>query len=153
MDPTTKTKKKRRLWLIPVILLLLIAVLAVVVYFTDAPSRAELASLSFQEIDFSNLQDGTYLGSFTGTKGSLRDVTVEVTVSGGSVSNIAILKGSVDESGNPQEIGKGKTAYDLFESVLEKKSMQVDVVSGATLTCNAHLKALENALLQAQDPE
>lgn len=151
--PLAGKKKKRRLWLIPVILILLIAASVMAMYVADAPSRAELQSLSFQEVDFDRLSDGTYVGSFIGTKGSLRDATVQITVSNGAVSDIRILKGAVDESGAAQEIGNGKTANDLFNSVLAEKSMQVDGISGATLTCNAHLKALENALLQAQQEE
>ena len=143
--------KKRKLWLIPAILLLVLAVPVVAMYFADAPSRKELQSLTFQAIDFDHLRDGSYTGSFVGTKGSLRDATVEVAIANGEVSNIRILKGAIDEAGAAQEITMGKTAYDLFDEVLRQKSMQVDVISSATLTCNAHLKALENALLQAQD--
>jgi uncharacterized protein with FMN-binding domain len=38
----------------------------------------------------------------------------------------------------------------LFRHVIESQSLQVDVISGATLTSKAHLKALENALEQAE---
>ncbi|WP_368487958.1 FMN-binding protein [Clostridium sp. BJN0013] len=37
---------------------------------------------------------------------------------------------------------------DLFQKVIELQSLQVDIISGATLTSKAHLKALENALKQ-----
>jgi uncharacterized protein with FMN-binding domain len=77
-------------------------------------------------------------------------VSVEITITGGYVSDIRILKGAIDESGAPLDIGQSMSTYDLFDSVLTQKTMQVDVVSGATLTSNAHLKALENALQQAQ---
>lgn len=153
MKKIGKEKKKRRLWLIPVILLLVIAIPIVVMYFVDAPSRAELESLTFAAIDFERLQDGRYVGSFAGTKGNLRDATVEATVANGEVSTIRILKGAVDETGAPIEIAKGKTATDLFDAVVAQRTLQVDVISGATLTCNAHLKALEQALLQAQHEE
>ena len=153
MKKNGKEKKKRRLWLIPVILLLVIAIPVIAMYFVDAPSRAELESLTFAAIDFDRLQDGRYVGSFAGTKGSLRDATVEVEIVNGSISDIRILKGAVDDAGAAQEIGKGKTAYDLFDAVLSKKSMQVDLISGATLTSKTHLKALEQALLQAQHEE
>lgn len=142
-------KKKRGLWFIPVILVLLIAIVGTIALVSDAPSRKELAALTIGEIDFDHLQDGTYTGSYNGTVGSLRDATVEVTITGGAVSDIRILKGAIDESGSPVEIGQGMSAYDLFQQVLSQKTLQVDVVSGATLTSNAHLNALENALNQA----
>ncbi|HHV58206.1 MAG TPA: FMN-binding protein, partial [Firmicutes bacterium] len=34
--------------------------------------------------------------------------------------------------------------------VIKSQSLQVDVISGATLTSKAHLKAVENALEQAE---
>lgn len=143
-------QKKRRLWWIPVIVLSLCVIAGMIAIIGDAPSRQELASLTFSEIDFSRLNDGIYTATFTGTKGSLRDASLEVTISNGEITNIRIIMGAVDENGVPQEIGNGMTINDLFDTVLEQKTLQVDAVSGATLTSNAHLKALEVALLDAQ---
>lgn len=42
------------------------------------------------------------------------------------------------------------TIDNLFQRGLETESLQVDAISGAALTSKAHLKALENALKQAQ---
>ncbi len=102
-------------------------------------------------IDFATLIDGTYVGAFQGVKGNLRDATVEVTVLNGELTSFRILKGAVDEQGAPTDLGNGLTIIDLFKRVQETGSLQVDVISGATLTSNAHLKALETALLQAQE--
>ena len=153
MENTVTTKKKRRWWLIPILLLLALCAVGTAAVLSDAPSRREISSLPIGDVDFSNLKDGTYIGSFVGTESNLRDTTVEVVVADGSISNIRILKGAVDDAGAPQEIGKYKTAYDLFDAVLLKKSMQVDLISGATLTSKTHLKALEQALLKAQHEE
>jgi uncharacterized protein with FMN-binding domain len=38
----------------------------------------------------------------------------------------------------------------LYERVIEAQSLQVDTISGATLTSKAHLQCVENALVQAQ---
>jgi uncharacterized protein with FMN-binding domain len=38
----------------------------------------------------------------------------------------------------------------LFDRVIEAQSLQVDAISGATLTSKAYLKAVENALEQAE---
>lgn len=149
---TAPKKKKRRFWLIPVILFLLIIIGGAAMFFSDMPSRQELEALAIGPVDFHSLKDGTYVGSFAGVKGSLRDATVEATVTGGVVTSLRILKGAVDENGVPADLGGGRSAYDLLENAIAQKSMQVDVVSGATLTSKAHLKALENALLQAQSP-
>jgi len=153
MKASEQTKKKRRWWLIPTLLLLVLCAVGATAVLRDAPSRREISALSIGAVDFSNLKDGTYTGSFLGTEGSLRDATVEVEIVNGSVSDIRILKGAVDEAGTPQELGSGKTAADLFDSVIAQKTLQVDVISGATLTSKTHLKALESALLQAQHEE
>lgn len=150
MKAMEQTKKKHRWWIIPLLLLLILAVVGTTAILRDAPSRREVNSLSIGDIDFSNLQDGSYIGSFEGKKGSLRDAKVEVTISAGAVSNIRVLKGAISDDGTPVEIGYGQTVLNLFGSVLSQKTMQVDVVSGATLTSKAHLKALEQALLAAQ---
>ena len=153
MENTVTTKKKRRWWIIPILLLLVLCAVGTAAVLSDAPSRREISALSIENVDFTNLKDGTYIGSFVGTKSNLRDTTVEVVIASGSVSSIRILKGAVEEMGAPQEIGKGKTAYDLFDAVVAKKTLQVDTISGATLTSKTHLKALEQALLQAQHEE
>lgn len=150
VHPSVKAKRKRKLWRIPVIILALLVALALAGFFLDAPSRQEAASLTFGEIDFSRLQDGTFRGSYCGTKGSLRDATVEIVVDNGDVTEIRVLSGAVDETGTLLELAEGKSVRDLFDAVLQSESLHVDAISGATLTCNAHLKALENALLQAQ---
>ena len=35
---------------------------------------------------------------------------------------------------------------ELFRRVLEEQQVNVDVIAGATVTCKAYLKAIENAL-------
>ncbi len=146
----SQKKRKRRFWLIPVTLVLLLAIGGAAGFISDMPSRQELQALAIGSVDFHNLKDGTYVGSFIGEKGNLRDATVEIAVTDGVVTDLRILKGAVDENGVPVDLGDGRSAYGLLENALAQKSMQVDVVSGATLTSKAHLKALENALLQAQ---
>jgi len=37
----------------------------------------------------------------------------------------------------------------LFQTAIEAKTLDVDVISGATVTSKTHLKAFENALKQA----
>ncbi|MEA4914397.1 MAG: FMN-binding protein [Christensenella sp.] len=143
-------RKKRTFWSVLVIIVLLCAVGGSIAVISDAPNRRELTALTFVDIDFSNLHDGTYTGSFIGTDGNQRNATVEVTVSSSVITNIRVVKGAIDQPGAPLDLGNGSTVYDLLESAVDKKTLQVDVISGATLTSNAHLKALEDALLQAQ---
>lgn len=39
---------------------------------------------------------------------------------------------------------------DLFNKAIQSETLGVDVISGATVTSKSHLKALEDALMQAQ---
>ena len=148
---STAPRKKRRAWFVfaAVIAVLIIALTCAVA--TDAANRAELRAIEMSSIDFATLSDGTYIGAFQGENGNLRDATVEVTVLNGELTSFRILKGAVDEQGAPTDLGNGLTIIDLFKRVQETGSLQVDVISGATLTSNAHLKALEDALKQAQE--
>ncbi|MPM28356.1 hypothetical protein SDC9_74878 [bioreactor metagenome] len=76
-------------------------------------------------------------------------MTLQVTIKSGVISSVTIISGAIDQQGNPTEVSKGLTLMDLFEEVQQAKSLDVDLLSGATLTSKTHLKALENALNQA----
>lgn len=129
------------------------AVLGIMAAFlADAPGRRELLDLTIEDIDLAALRDGTYVGEYVGTRGSFRNAAVEVIVSGGKITEITLLKGALGPDGTYAELADGMTAKDLFKRVTDANSLQVDVISGATLTSKAHLKALENALKQALKP-
>jgi len=143
-------KRRHKIWLILLIPFIIIILGATTVFFADAPQRRELQAISIGNIDFTKLRDGTYIGEFKASKGEARNASVKVCIAGGEITEIKILKGAVDEKGNPKEINNGMTIDDLFQEVVQSETLKVDAISGATLTSNAHLKALENALKQAQ---
>lgn len=145
-----ENRKVKKMW---IVLLILIAVIGVGVLgglLADAPGRREAGKLSFSDVKFKNLKDGTYIGEFKGEKSHLRDTKVEVTISDGEISDIKILKGAVDKDGKPVELTGRQNIDNLFNDAIQSQTLQVDVISGATLTSKTHLKALENALEQAQ---
>ncbi|MEM1485960.1 FMN-binding protein [Oscillospiraceae bacterium PP1C4] len=150
MNNSKSRKGKRRMWII----IGIVGVIAVVMgggFLATAPGRQELMNVNIATLDFRNLRDGTYLGQYSGTKDHFRDAKVEVTVSSGKVSGIKVIDGTnVYKEGKPIEIRNGLTIEDLNSKVIREQSLQVDVISGATLTSNAYLKAIENALKQAQ---
>ncbi|WP_205611179.1 FMN-binding protein [Clostridium sporogenes] len=144
-------KEKRRMWIVILSILGTIGVTMGVGILATAPGRQELMDINIAALDFKKLRDGTYIGQYCGTKDHFRDAKVEVTVSSGKVSSIKVLEGkNVYKEGKPIEIRNGLTIEDLNNSVIKEQSLQVDVISGATLTSNAYLKAMENALKQAQ---
>lgn len=146
----TKRKGKVRAW---VVILCVVGVLALGLggaVILTAPGRRELQNLVIADPDFSKLRDGTYTGAYHGTKDSSRDAAVEVTVSSGAVTKIRVTKGALAGDKQTAEVRNGFTISDLFEEVVKSQSLQVDAISGATLTSKAHLKAVENALEQAE---
>jgi len=103
----------------------------------------EAASLPLEDIDFDRLSDGQYHGVYAGGMYGWRFNECDVTVQGGKVTDIQLKTGSEVESVNAD-------AEMLYARVIEAQSLQVDAISGATLTSKSYLKAVENALLQAQ---
>ena len=151
MRSSGKRKGKRKMWKVILVIVFIISSVALGAVILDGPGRREIAGLTFHPINFKKLRDGTYIGDFKGTKSHLRDTKVEVTISGGEVSDIEILKGAMVKDGKPAKIRDGKSIDDLFDNVIKSETLQVDVISGATVTSKAHLKALENALEQAEE--
>ena len=85
--------------------------------------------------------DGAYSASAQGYKS---EVTVMINITGGKVTNVQIDAG--DET---PEVG-GKAAESLARSLLDAGGTAgVDTVSGATMTSNAVLSAMDACLAQA----
>ena len=103
----------------------------------------EARSLPLNAVDFSTLNDGTYHGAFAGGMYRWRANECQVTVSSGKVTDIQLTG-----SGDPG--GKNTQHKALYDRVIQAQSLQVDTISGATLTSKAYLQAVENALVQAQ---
>lgn len=104
----------------------------------------EAASLPLNGVDFGRLQDGVYAGEYAGGMYQWRENQCQVTVVGGKMTEIELLGSREDPDGD--------STYQatLYERAIAAQSLQVDVISGATLTSKAYLQCVENALLQAQ---
>jgi uncharacterized protein with FMN-binding domain len=89
------------------------------------------------------LNDGAYHGSYAGGMYKWRANACDVTVTNGKVTDIQ-LAGSQDPGAENTD-----TAM-LYERVIAAQSLQVDTISGATLTSKAYLQCVENALVLAQ---
>jgi len=103
----------------------------------------EARSLPLSAVDFSKLKDGTYHGAYAGGMYKWRKNECDVTVTNGKVTEIQLI-GSKDPS------GKNAQHQVLYDRVIKAQSLQVDTISGSTLTSKAYLKAVENAVTQAQ---
>jgi len=81
------------------------------------------------------VEDGTYNGKYQAGRFSNE---VSVTVQNHKITGISILKDVLFK--------KDEVTKELFERVMEKQNTDVDVISGATVTCKAYLKSVEDAL-------
>ena len=88
----------------------------------------------------SGYRDGTYEGSAFGFGDVIR---VSVTIRNGKMTDIAVL----DASGEDKPYYK--QALPLLDEMLAVQSAEVDTVSGATLTAEGLIGAVENALGKA----
>lgn len=149
MKNVKKRKGKIKVWIILLSIVCVIALgIAGAIVFT-APGRNELRNMVIADVDFKKMRDGVYTGAYRGTKDSFRDAAVEVTVESGAVTKIRVIEGALAGEKQTTDIGKGFTINNLFDEIFKSQSLQVDAISGATLTSKAHLKAVENALAQA----
>lgn len=97
-------------------------------------SLDQLVDMPISEIDLTEVEDGTYIGSYAKFP---VDAKVKVTVKDHRITAIDLI-----EHGN----GKGAPAEVVPGKVVEAQSLDVDAVSGATYSSKVILKAIENAL-------
>lgn len=85
--------------------------------------------------------DGTYTGSTDGFGGTL---SVEVTVTDGAIANVVVTEHSEsDDISDP-------AFEEVPAAIMENNSTDVDVASGATVSSNAIMRAVKDALEDAQ---
>jgi len=139
-----RPKRKGTCLIIILALLVLLAVGGGIGWSFVAAEHREARSLPLNAVDFDRLSDGAYHGVYAGGMYGWRYNECDVTVSGGRVTKIE-LSGTEDPAA-------GNFDYEmLYDRVIKEQSLQVDTISGATLTSKAYLQAVENALIQAQN--
>lgn len=104
----------------------------------DAP---ESASTELASPDLAGIADGTYTGSH---RSGLVSATVEITVADHAITAFVIKK---------HRSGKGRPAEAIAGRVLERQTLAVDVVSGATVSSRVILEAAGKALADTTGSE
>ena len=87
--------------------------------------------------DISAKTDGTYRGEVD-FKGTPISVIVDVILDNHAITTINIIKHTCSPIGKKAEV--------VVDKIIETQSLDVDVVSGATVSSKAILKAVEEAL-------
>jgi uncharacterized protein with FMN-binding domain len=101
-----------------------------------AASCIDMNKIIVNSPDLSKVADGTYRGD--SRVGPVR-VTLDVKIENRTMLSIVIIR---------HFNGRGKKAEVIIPRVIEAQSLDVDVISGATGSSKAILKAIENALTQ-----
>lgn len=94
-----------------------------------------LAAIEVANLDLRQVKDGVYVGQCSTP---LVSAAVQVIVVDGKISAIEVVHHNSSE--------RGKAAEKIVEEVLARQTLNVDVVSGATMSSKVILKAIENAL-------
>lgn len=132
--------KKKRMVLISILVVLIGIALAGVLIFTNADANLkQLVNIPISEVDLSKIDDGVYKGSY---KSFPIAAEVEVTVKDHAIKQIDLIK---------HENGQGAKAEIIPDRVVGAQSLKVDTVSGATYSSKVILKAIENALINANN--
>ncbi len=123
-----------------VVVVMVVFIVGVVIFYFAMvkPMLNEISQIQQMEIATINLNDvadGSYRGDFTYGKFTYE---VEVTVKDHKIESIKVIKNRKSKY--------AKMAEGILARIVEKQTLQVDAVSGATTTSKAFMKAVENAL-------
>lgn len=124
-----KAKRRTKFWVIGAVIIMIIAVAVAVML--NMPKKQEVSNSGF---DLSTLADGTYRGE---CENGLVAVIVDVEVENHAIKKVDILK---------HRNGLGKAAEVIVEDIVERQGVEADAISGATMSSQTILKAVENAL-------
>ncbi|MCL2211348.1 MAG: FMN-binding protein [Treponema sp.] len=94
-------------------------------------------TITYKMPDLTQVDDGVYRGIYD-LSGTPVMATLDVTMQDNKIINIEIVKHICSPI--------GKKAEKIIDNVIERQNLEVDVVSGATGSSTAILKAIENAL-------
>jgi len=87
--------------------------------------------------DMTKIDDGVYRGIYNLT-GTPVNIVLDVNVQNNKISKIEIIEHASSAIGKKAEI--------IIDTVIEKQSLEIDTISGATASSKSILLAIENAL-------
>ncbi|TCT15378.1 uncharacterized protein with FMN-binding domain [Natranaerovirga pectinivora] len=96
---------------------------------------SEADQLVINNVDITDMADGIYYGEYESGRFSNE---VEVIIENKRIQNVNWIK---DVTFKRSDVTK-----ELTQKILEEQSINIDGITGATVTSNAYLKAIENAL-------
>jgi len=121
---------------ITLIILGSIVVFGVIMFFVGSMGISDIKKMVINEVDLSKIADGVYKGTFHKVRWTYE---VEVTVKNHKIASIKNINKLPDPA--------VKLTDGAIRSIIDKQSVRIDVVSGATINTKAFQKAVENALV------
>ncbi|WP_440894830.1 FMN-binding protein [Amphibacillus sp. Q70] len=129
--------KKTRLTIQILVASLFVMLLTVFLFTNDIIISEPDDDSTAEDVDAGDLEDGIYRGAAEGFNGP---VEVEVTVENEEIASVTILDHSETEDISDSAFDK------VPDAIVENNSTAVDVASGATITSEAIMAAVNNAL-------
>lgn len=130
---------KLRLHRIFAFLMALTIIFHIGIYYIDfAAYQDKIAAISIEEIDFSQIKDGTYIGEYNA---GYIYAKVQVTINGGAMTDLILLEHKNE---------RGKPAEAILPDILNRQSLTVDTISGATNSSLVIKAAIQEALQNSQ---
>lgn len=124
-------KKKKKIIII-LLCTILFASIGVSLYLKTLVNN--VYSITVSNLNMANITDGIYVGEYSVTPVYVK---VEVSVTEHKITGIKIIE---------HENGLGGKAEKIVDDVIIQQSLEVDAVSGATVSSKCIIKAIENAL-------
>ncbi len=100
----------------------------------------EIKRMVVKNVDLSKVADGVYTGQFHKVRWNYE---VEVEVKDHAITSIRLLNKMPDPSSE-------KIADGVLQRIIEKQTLDIDVVSGASVNTKAVRKAVEDALIKGE---
>lgn len=130
-----KWKKRNIVILITAAILFILVTACVFLIFIPEMNNEKIRQMQINDVDLSVIDDGTYRGEFAYGHYTYH---AEVVVKDHRIEQISVRHGRDSEH--------AKAAEGVIDNIIAEQKIDVDVVSGATTTSKAILKAVENAL-------
>jgi uncharacterized protein with FMN-binding domain len=113
---------------------IILAVIVVIFFAADFMTKKVTQNVLFEFDSAQNVPDGIYTGTYEIFPVK---VVAAVTVSAGEITNIELIE---------HRNGLGKKAERILDDVIQGQNLNVDAISGATLSSKTILKSIEDAL-------
>lgn len=129
-----ENKKKRGCLFAFLSVIVVVVVMIVMLFLFVMKNMKSYNDMDYTKLDLKKVEDGTYTGF---EDGGMVKVKVNVTVANHIITNIDILE---------HDNGRGEPAENIIDDIVKQNSVDVDGVSGATLSSNVIKTAVYNAL-------